>query len=1446
MKLNCPVSVQDDFGPIVRGCGSDFDFTLLFEESILFIGPMLLASVLAILELARRYNHQTLFRGGILLSLKLFIWIGLIASQIAFLVVVSTHGPRTRASIAAGGIGIACTLILTCCSYLQHGHGTRSSSVLVLYLLWTLPMDALRARTLWGTVDGRGAAITIITYASFKLCAFILEIIWKCEFALQSGLCDAPEEKHGIIERALMLRVIPLFARGYRIPLQAQDLYKIAPRLMNGNEKEATTAGLVIDIFTSNFSEVLLDPIFPRLGYLALQFTQPFLVERAIDLISDTRGRNFYLNGGGLIAAYGIVYIGIGIMASTYEGKAARAATLVRADLSTRIFQQSLKLDRTVISKDSNTTMITADVERVQAGVRKMHDLWANLATVGLGLWLVESRLGPSSLLTLALIFVCLVLTAWWSARASKYQETWLKAMETRLHKTVQVLKGIKVIKQMGGSQAIFELLQAERASEIGLSKRFRLEMIAIITLSFSSITTLPAIGLVLPVALSKAQDGQLLSARNAFAALTLFQLVSSGIQDGAAHGMQLMVAIGSLKRVQASLNQRMWKDGRRHAGDESTDTIVVGSESSNNSTADYAPEKEPREKRIETEFAMTLDKVTTKWSDEGDLIVKEISFNIPRDGLTVIYGPTGSGKSTLLKLMTGDNLPVSGKVSTADRHIAFCDQPPWIANLSIRDNIVGARPFDEKLYYTVLDTCALDRDIRELAEGDQHMCGLNGVSVSGGQRVRIALARTLYSRANIVILDDCFVGLDGRTEKHVLDKLFASDGILSSRATILATSSPRYLSLANHVITIDANCNVVREGQYIDVGEYTGVDQIEQMELQQQNAALESHREDDSELLRVAKDVSDTTNSGDLAVYQWYFQAAGKRNFALFLILCSLFVVGSTYPQIFLRSWTEKTLQGQKSTVSSFYGVLFGVGSMAWLGFYGACIWLFLQMAVRVARSFHTMLLETMLNASMDFFATNDSGRTLNRFSQDLQIIDMELPLSFIGTAISTLTVIAQCVVIIVESPWTGFAVLGLAIVLLFVFRVYLRSTRRLRYLDIEMKAPVLSLLIESIDGLATVRAFGWIEWYVRRGLKVLGQAQVPFHLLQTAQVTLNLWLDLLVAMLGIVVTSIAVGTHSSSGGSLGLALLNIVGLGQSVRIVVHFYTSLEITLGAVARIRDFVLQTESENAGRQEPPPEWPRIGSIEIQNVNVSHSSSLPPVIEGFELNIAPGSKVAICGRTGSGKSTLLNSLLQLVHVSAGTILIDGVDIATLRPKDIRTRLVTLPQETLKLSVSIRQYAKVYGISNDKDIIRGLTEVGLWSIVERIGGLDMLLTDDSLSHGQRQLLGMTLACLQRGKIVLMDEPTSHVDVNIQSQFHRAIFNTFSESTVVCITHQVDTILDFDIAIVLDRGKIVEHGSPRALLNEENSKLKQLYSLQKAEAVMVEKLSDSDIQNE
>lgn len=119
--------------------------------------------------------------------------------------------------------------------------------------------------------------------------------------------------------------------------------------------------------------------------------------------------------------------------------------------------------------------------------------------------------------------------------------------------------------------------------------------------------------------------------------------------------------------------------------------------------------------------------------------------------------------------------------------------------------------------------------------------------------------------------------------------------------------------------------------------------------------------------------------------------------------------------------------------------------------------------------------------------------------------------------------------------------------------------------------------------------------------------------------------------------------------------------------------------------------------------------------------------------------------------------MNSLLRLSDLSGGRILVDGVDITTLSREEVRSRLVVIPQDALNISVSVRDYARLHGISNDDDIVLGLREAGLWGAIERGGGLEMTLTDDNLSQGERQLFAMTLACLRRGKIVVMDEPTS-----------------------------------------------------------------------------------------
>lgn len=140
---------------------------------------------------------------------------------------MNRQGPRTGATVAVGSIGIPAYLGLAYLSYLQHGKAAQTSSLLVLYLFGTIPMDALRARTLLHMSDGRSEAITVIALGAAKFCALVLEMWWKCPLALRNEACKIPEESDGLIERALMFRMLPIFTTGYRIPLEAEHLFKI-------------------------------------------------------------------------------------------------------------------------------------------------------------------------------------------------------------------------------------------------------------------------------------------------------------------------------------------------------------------------------------------------------------------------------------------------------------------------------------------------------------------------------------------------------------------------------------------------------------------------------------------------------------------------------------------------------------------------------------------------------------------------------------------------------------------------------------------------------------------------------------------------------------------------------------------------------------------------------------------------------------------------------------------------------------------------------------------------------------------------------------------------------------------------------------------------------------------------------------------------------------------
>jgi len=181
--------------------------------------------------------------------------------------------------------------------------------------------------------------------------------------------------------------------------------------------------------------------------------------------------------------------------------------------------------------------------------------------------------------------------------------------------------------------------------------------------------------------------------------------------------------------------------------------------------------------------------------------------------------------------------------------------------------------------------------------------------------------------------------------------------------------------------------------------------------------------------------------------------------------------------------------------------------------------------------------------------------------------------------------------------------------------------------------------------------------------------------------------------------------------------------------------------------------------------------------------------------------------------------------MLEIDSGTISIDGVDVSTISRQEIRRRLITLPQEPFFIHGSVRENIDPQEGATDERIQEVLRSVDMWNFFETRGGLDELLDDDKLSHGQRQLFCLARAILKQGKILIMDEATSSVDSDTDTVMQRVLREEFAGRTMIAIAHKLQTILDFDRVLLLDKGQIVETGNPQELLANDTSAFRALY---------------------
>jgi ABC-type multidrug transport system fused ATPase/permease subunit len=376
------------------------------------------------------------------------------------------------------------------------------------------------------------------------------------------------------------------------------------------------------------------------------------------------------------------------------------------------------------------------------------------------------------------------------------------------------------------------------------------------------------------------------------------------------------------------------------------------------------------------------------------------------------------------------------------------------------------------------------------------------------------------------------------------------------------------------------------------------------------------------------------TRRTGDLKVYSYYIRNARPLLWAGFVVVTASVAFAENFPFVWLNWWTQAG--GQKlSLYLPVYAALALMASILSI----LSIWVvFLNLMPQAAIRLHQILLNSVIHAPLSFFASTDTGVTLNRFAQDMSLVDLPLPIALLTVFGSLFSCIAKVALISTGSSYMALTIPFTLIAIYFIQDVYLKTSRQLRYLDLENKSPLYSHFIETLDGLATIRAFGWEHKAKETQNRNLDHSQRPYYMLLCVQRWLNLVLNLMVTALAVIVMALAVNLKSTTtAGLLGLALNNVLGFNDSISTLVTSWTSLETSFGAIARVKTFAETTPSEDKPGEicEPPAEWPARGSIEINYVSATYGISVS-ALNGVSMSIAPGQKIGICGRTGRSEA------------------------------------------------------------------------------------------------------------------------------------------------------------------------------------------------------------------